>query len=142
MASGLVAAGGFRKLVIQALNFSILFSQLLLGGELVLRELLSKRGKVLLKSGGLCLLLCQRGIVDLLVKRRGHNAGQVWCCNRCGLLLFLLVLPVPHYAACCSCAANDDGGQDGQLLAAGFQVFIQAYGHGRASPSSENTIQA
>jgi hypothetical protein len=51
---------GFRKLVIQALNFSVLFGQLLLGGELVLRKLLGKRGKVLLKSGGLCLLLSVR----------------------------------------------------------------------------------
>jgi hypothetical protein len=45
LASGRVAAGGFRKLVIQALNFRVLVGELLVGGEFVLRKLLRERGK-------------------------------------------------------------------------------------------------
>jgi hypothetical protein len=106
LASGRVAAGGFRKLVIQALNFSVLFGEFLVGGELVLRKLLGERGKVLLKRRGLCLLLCQCGIVDLLVKRGGHTPVMFGAATGAGCFC-LLILPVPDNAARSSCAAKE-----------------------------------
>ena len=75
------------------------FGQLLLGGELVLCKLLGERGEPVLKCGGLGLLLCQCGIINLLVKRCRDHTGHVWGGDRRGLFLFLLMLPVPDNAA-------------------------------------------
>ncbi|MNP81978.1 hypothetical protein D3C76_1804770 [compost metagenome] len=56
------------------------------------------------------------------------------------MLLLFLVVSVPDHAPGRGGAGENNARQNGELGAAGFQVFIQT--HECGAPSSEKTIQA